>query len=182
MYEAAAKDAIYNLIDANRSALLSGIIHQGQARAIQLVREVLTPIQYAYYISLAVPSMSSYEDSGSNVEFGGLLRASYNMELELLEYANALMGDEHIFHIAGRDFDLLVARLIKLLREQSSFTSSLHGTHVFKLARARRDSDNRRIDVDAADLPSSRTGGKPAFYVRLRFSLEEPCVSLAGAS
>jgi len=184
MYEAAVKDALYSLIDDNKSTLLSGITQQGRARQIQLVKETLAPLQYAYYVSLAVGAMRTWEETGiqSINATVGAMRAEYDCEIEVFEYAHELIGDAHAYELAGKDFDQLVARLLKLIREQSSFTSSVHGTHTFKLRETMEPSTHRRIDVDVTDLPAQTRGGAPAFFALLSFTLEERCLDLTGAA
>jgi len=184
VYEAAVKDALYTVINNNTSTLLSGLTQQGKARQMQIVKEILAPAQYSYYVALAVENMRTWEDSGVHGTNAatGTFRAEYNCVVEVFEYARALPGDLHTYENAGEDFDLLVARVIKLLREQASFTSSVHGSHSFKLGRLADPRDQRPINVEIADLPPTTTGGQPAFYARLLFTLTECSMSLAGAA
>lgn len=184
MYEAAVKDALYTLINANTSTLLSGITQQGSARTIQLTKEVLVELKSPYYVSLAVSDMRTWEETlamGANAA-AGTMRAEYDCEIELFDHARDLVGGVHAFEVAGKHFDLLIARLVKLLREQASFTSAVHGSHVFKLHRSSDPKLHRRIDVEVTDYPATVTGGQPAFYAKLSLTLDEECVSLSGAA
>ena len=184
MYEAAVKDALYTLISSNTAALVAGITQQGSARTIQLVKELIVEIKHPYYLSISVANMRTWEDTGISVQIvqSGTMRAEYDVELELFEYARDLVGGVHGYEVAGKDFDLLVARLVKLLKEQQSFTSSIHGTHTFELHRSADARLNRRIDVEITDYPGAVTNGVPVFYAKLSLTLDEECVSLAGAA
>ncbi len=183
MYEAAVKDALYTLIKANQAALVSGLDEQGSARAIQLTKEIVAPLQSPYYVSLAVGAMRTWEDAGDETvnARSDMVSAEYECEIEVFDYARDLQGGLHAFELSGQHFDLLVSRLVKLLREQSKLTSSVHGAHVFRLALSAEAQMNRRIDVELTDYPAGTLGSSPAFYAKLRFTLSEECVSLAGA-
>jgi hypothetical protein len=183
VYEAAVKDALYTLINANKAALVSGITEQGSARAVQLVKETVAPLQSPYYVSLAVGAMRTWEDAGDQtVSYrSNMISGEYEVEVEVFDYARDLQGGLHAFELSGKNFDLLVARLAKLVREQSTFTSSVHGTHTFRLKQSSDPQANRRIDVEVTDYPAGMIGASAAFYAKLRFTLSEECVSLAGA-
>jgi len=184
MYEAAVKDALFTLIDNNRATLLSGLDEQGVARKIELTREVVASMKFPYYVTLAVGAMRMWEDTGAQggIARAGTMKAEYDCEIELFDYARDVQGTLHeAYATTGQHFDLLMARVLKLIRQQTRFTSTTHGTHTFVLKESPEPQMNRRIDTDVTDFPSEVTGGVPAFYAKLRFTLFEECVSLAGA-
>lgn len=185
-----AKDAVYDLLDDAKSDLVSSLTLQGQARTLrQLAKERIATVTGPYYVSIEITEFSLWEDTGTAQIMPaseGELRAQYEVELEVFDYAKPKAGDTQQFEGAGEDFDLLCDRIVKTLqqagqdrtgRQRGQFPDSTNA-HWFQLNPNPQARQNRRVIVSNRDTVVDDEGER-LFYSVIRFSLLQEVVDLS---
>ena len=140
------KSSYKALVIANKATLVSGLVLAEkipQWEVAQVTTSVFTPYrpsQGQVFIGIgAKPTAESSKDSGSVPNIGtasgvsGLLTHNlYDVELRVITLGSVVSGesqdnDEQRYEQVNRFFDLLVARVERMLRDNASFSSTPSG-------------------------------------------------------
>ena len=115
-------ETIKDLIDTNKSSLVTGLYAQGQACEIkQLTLSPITPPTEFYYVSVNITDAEEVKENNVDVAY-------YKAEIKLGEYAVMQPSDVQAFEEITQSFREFGNRVVKLIREQTRFTHTETGT------------------------------------------------------
>ncbi len=171
MSENAVKNAVRDLITANKALLVTDLTSQGQPRTInQVTISSLTPPTGYFFIAVAVTSVRHTIRAGfSKTTAVPPSQAVYTVDIEISDYILLDTTDDQPFEQATLNFGLFTDRLVALLRKTYWITDSATGSK-FRLSEDRTVNKNN-VDVtweEAAQFHS-------LLGCRLSFQLLEEC-------
>lgn len=170
MNENAVRQAIKTLITNNASTLVTGLTFQGQPREIhQITTSLFTPPTGYYFIAISCISNIETIRTGFKTTAVPPSQATYQMSIEVSDYAIATDSDEEPFEQMDTDFQILTDRLISLLREERWIVNTSKSTQ-YRLDNERRITKNNLSQIweDAAQYHAM-------LYCRVTFNLIEEC-------
>lgn len=146
MNETAILDALKSLIDDNKSTLVTGMTHQGQARAIEhITTSVLTPPVAYYYIALEINEVAESSKFGVFATAERPPRSAvYNCEVNVADYLVGVAGEAELYETMHNSFRLLVDRIAKLIEEQK-WIPSISDSPKVRLVRSGTAGNDRAI-------------------------------------
>ena len=166
--------AVQNLININAATLVSGLVHQGQARTIKgtAVSVLVAPVAY-YFFVVQVRAASSMAVRSANMREPNE-RCTYDVIVHVADAAFAQMGEDAPYEQMTLDFRRVTDRFVEVLRNTRCFTAPTpNNTHKFSLPY----DGPRKVNVTNLDhwWNDAQTGQSvPILYSTIEFQLEEP--------
>ena len=138
---AGVSQALYDLIDINKTTLLSGLSVQGNNRTLAiLTQSKFTPTSGYYYISINIGESSRYEKSQQ--EKWPITR--YPCELEVADRIFHIAPETNAYEKMSIDFYKLCDRIAQLIYDAKTFTNA---SFKYELLTSAAPENNRRIDM-----------------------------------
>lgn len=140
--ESEVRQAIKNLIEANKTSLLSTLT---KTRTIhQVTTSVLTPPEDYFFILVYVSNVHKSSLEARSVQVSGLETITYTVHVVVIDYAEVDINlDAEEFETADADFQKLTDGIANLINSQKWFTV---GTTKGQLVKTRSNETDRVIN------------------------------------
>lgn len=127
MNEVAAIQAMYDVLDAARVTLVSGLTHGGVAREIKSLKRTVLAVPDAYY-AIAVDCQDAHEYAAPSQNISkatsGLIICEYPMIVKIADAAYPDQGESESHLTSHNNFRKFCDRVARLIRETRFFPDS----------------------------------------------------------
>lgn len=125
MNEVAAIQAVYDVINAAKATLVSGLAQGGMVREVKSLTRTVLAVPAAYY-AVAVdcnPTVYERASPAHNISkaTSGIIVAEYQMIVKMADSAYTEQGEQESFLTSHNNFRKFGDRVAKLIREQRFF-------------------------------------------------------------
>jgi len=176
MNEKAAIAAVAAVLEGGKTAITSGIVHQGEQREIEEINKSnLTPPKQPYSISVDCTSARERSILTANVRTG-VSYVEYSMELHISDpaYPQPSDSEQKPYETMHDDFRTVVGRIVKLIREDTVAFPSTTAKPKFIIRRSMAGDpavtvENRSRWYDAGQ------GASPVLYSIIKFTIVDHC-------
>ena len=172
MNEDGAVQAVYDTIDDNSAALVSGLSQSGEDRALSWLADTMFDVPNAFY-AVAIHCEGAEEEQHPavrNTNAAVPYMATYRMMIRLGDAVFPDNDDVSYGSVAHTNFRDFCDKVVKLFRRDQQWFPSSTASPKFRL---QIDPQRGRVVTKENDLPMSLEDGTPVVSATIRFVLTE---------